>query len=515
MYILNEMNEVDDIYSLEEVNCLEKPVGVMLNSFNPLYRHFYLLFEKMMQSYNFKYYSDINYNEMITMERSYHILKREMNIELHKIEDTANFFDIINQNLDKNNPVIVPGNLRELYYSNFYNKADWTHSFLVYEYDEDNGLYRVFDSTQRHDEAGHKLYKFVVPKDVLYKMFKSFNEHIYKEGIYYLSSKDIPCLVNCHDLLFKCVYEFCNFRKDNPYIELDFINQIMNSKKINQDDIKGFIQISHFKKVFFNELSELLKDELSDYDLFNKYSKLSKELIDKWFEIDGKIVYYLYKKNKEKINLEINKVIKIEEKMLGCMNEILSAISQAIIDETLVTEKNLLVNNSDNIISKTSDDEYLFDFNENKIYNNWFSDDSPKVIFNDSKINYDNVTIKVKFKLEKYIKGANFLFGVYLKDSTGSSYIFGGNSGVSMLFEHSKVNNSIWEKEEFSQDIYIIMKILNKKLDIMYILNNGSKVEVPSFLIKGEAVQLGVCCKTWGIPKKVCFTVKDIEVVSN
>jgi len=38
MYILGEIKQVDDIYSLEEVNCLEKPLGIMLNSFNSLYR---------------------------------------------------------------------------------------------------------------------------------------------------------------------------------------------------------------------------------------------------------------------------------------------------------------------------------------------------------------------------------------------------------------------------------------------------------------------------------------------
>lgn len=514
MYILSEMNDVDDIYSLEEVNCLEKPIEVMLNSFNPLYRHFYLLFEKMMQSYKFEYYSDINYNQMITMERSYHILKREMNIELHRIEDTTNFFDIINQNLYKNNPVIVPVNLRELYYSSFYNKADWTHSFLVYGYDEDNGLYRIFDATHRDYEAGHKLYKFVVPKDILQKMFRSFNERIYKEGIYYLSSKDISRFVNCNDLLSKCVYEFCNFRKDNPYIELDFIDQIMKSEKINQDDIKGFIQSSHFKKVFFNELSELLKDEISD-DLFKRYSEISKDLINKWIEIDGKIVYYLYKKNKEKINLEMEKVIKLEEKMFECMNEVLLAISQVRENQNSVIEKNLLVNNSDNIIGKISDNEYIFNFDKNKIYNNWFSDDSPKVIFDDSFINYNNVTIKAKFKLEQYIEGSNFLFGLYIKDSTGSSYIFGGNSGVSMLFEHSKVNNAVWEKEEFSEDIYISVKISNKQLDITYILDNDSKETVSNLSTKGNIIQAGICCKTWGVPQKVCFTVKDIEIVSS
>lgn len=95
MYSLDEMKQVNDIYSVDEVNCLEKPLGIMLNSFNPLYRNFYLLFKKMTQSYNFEYYSEERFRKKNTMGRSSDILEREMGIRLHRVEDPEDFLDLL------------------------------------------------------------------------------------------------------------------------------------------------------------------------------------------------------------------------------------------------------------------------------------------------------------------------------------------------------------------------------------------------------------------------------------
>lgn len=117
MYILGEMKQITDIYSVDEVNCLEKPLSIMLNSFNPLYRSFYLLFQKMAQSYNLEYYHKEHFRKKNTMGRSGDVLGRELGIQLYKVEDPDDFFGFINGELAENNPVIVPVNLRELYYS--------------------------------------------------------------------------------------------------------------------------------------------------------------------------------------------------------------------------------------------------------------------------------------------------------------------------------------------------------------------------------------------------------------
>lgn len=513
MYMLSEMKQIDDIYTLEEVNCLEKPIGVMLNSFHPLYRNIYLLFEKMIQSYNLKYYSEIGFRQMITMQRSSQILKREMGIQLYRMEDPEDLLGAINHILAENNPVIVPVNLRELYYSGFYHKADWIHAFLIFGHNEENKLYDIFDSSQRRDQEEYNLYKFVVEEDTLYRMHKSFSEHIYEEGIYYVHSKDISLDVDLQHYLYKCINQFCNSRTEKPYAELDIIEQLLAERQVNQSNIKRLMRISHYKKVFYSELENLLRTAGVNTELLDNYIDIRNNLLKNWSKISGKIMYYLYKKMNEKVQNEVRQALLIEETMLSCMNDILKDLNNVNVTTISSQDKTDFINNSDHIINKISDNEFIFEFDNGKVYNNWFEDNAPKIIFNDS-INYNKFIIKSKFVLEEYIEGTNFLMGIYLKDDTGSSYIFGLNSGVSMLFEHTGVNNAILEMENCSCITNIQIKICNQHLHIRYSIDEKEKFYEAETQTKGNVVCVGICCKTWGEAQKIRFIVKDIEIIS-
>ena len=115
--------------------------------------------------------------------------------------------------------------------------------------------------------------------------------------------------------------------------------------------------------------------------------------------------------------------------------------------------------------------------------------------------------------MDEYTEGTNFVFGVYLKDDMGSSYIFGLNSGVSMLFEHTGVNNAVLEMEDCSCITDIEIKVLNQQLYISYMSDEKSDPCKTQTKIEGNVISVGICCKTWGEAQKLCFRVKDIEIV--
>lgn len=116
MYSLDRIAPIEDSYSLEELNCLEKPLGVALSSFDPLYRSIYLSFEKMLQGYNFYKYSEAPFMNKNTMKRSAEILKNELGILVasKKLKNESDFYRFIDENIKENNPIIVPVNLREV-----------------------------------------------------------------------------------------------------------------------------------------------------------------------------------------------------------------------------------------------------------------------------------------------------------------------------------------------------------------------------------------------------------------
>mgnify|MGYP000789891468 FL=1 len=94
----------------------------------------------------------------------------------------------------------------------------------------------------------------------------------------------------------------------------------------------------------------------------------------------------------------------------------------------------------------------------------------------------------------------------------GSSYIFGLNSGVSILFEHTGVNNAILEIEHGSCITDIEIEIVNQQLYINYRGDEKKETYAAQTQIKGGVVCVGICCKTWGEAQKLRFRVKDIEI---
>ena len=100
MYLVQNLNKEKEIYKLDQVNCMEKPIAIMLDGYNQIYRHIFHLFMKMMQSYNLNYYKEIDFSNLRTMSRVDIIMNREMNIKLKSknkfssCEDFCNFIDL-------------------------------------------------------------------------------------------------------------------------------------------------------------------------------------------------------------------------------------------------------------------------------------------------------------------------------------------------------------------------------------------------------------------------------------
>lgn len=85
MYNLTEIKKIKDEYEIEEVNCLERPVAMVLNSYCPIYRNLYLFHEKMNRCYNLHFYDDIGYKDKISMKRAQIILEHELGILMHRV----------------------------------------------------------------------------------------------------------------------------------------------------------------------------------------------------------------------------------------------------------------------------------------------------------------------------------------------------------------------------------------------------------------------------------------------
>lgn len=491
MYSLNDLHRIDDEYEVDEVNCLEKPVALLLHSFNPVYRNLYLFFVKMNRCYNLQKYKDLHYENMTTMQRATLVLKQEMGIDIEKQNNCKNIHIFINEQIKKNNPIIIPVNLKELYYSKFYNKVDWTHSFLIYGYDKDNELYQVFDSVQ--NVGGKNLYEFVVQKKEMEKLYESFCENIYADGIYYIESNLVDCKKNWYEIFKNGVNEFINYRTEKAYVEIEFIENLCKKENISTAETRKLFEINNYKKVFLKELIHLINMCTIQEEDMEKLSNLCSNIYKSWLEADSQIVYCL-KKNKRQ---EIKKIL---EKPLYFENQLVHALKY-ITEENISHDSEecrfLFVNNSDQIINKLDNGNILFCFNQGKTYNNWFDDLAPRFVLKQQDL--CQFKLSTEFEIIEYDSCINFCFGVYIKDDSGNSYLFGNNSMNYVCFEHTGVDSGITESYVNENKFKIEIYCNGKELRLRYIeSSNISIVFNKKVKLYGNVFQIGITCKTWG-----------------
>lgn len=89
---------------------------------------------------------------------------------------------------------------------------------------------------------------------------------------------------------------------------------------------------------------------------------------------------------------------------------------QEDIKQKTTKEPVIFINNEQNIIKQKPNDQYMFHFDTNQIYNNWFEDQAPKIVLPQNLTDFDEFQFCTSIKIESYVEWANFMVGVYIKD---------------------------------------------------------------------------------------------------
>lgn len=338
MKIINSIKENKDEYDFAQVSCGEKVYGILLDNYNEEYSSIFYMYIKLFQAYNLGEYQnlpmDIPLEDIIND-------KFGLNIKEYILKNN-DFFQFINNQLNMNHPVLVPGNLKKLFYSKFYQRHDRDHLFLIKGYDDKRKIYFVLDNLHINDKSA-KYKEFILE----YKTLKSMNEAYLNNTnngiIYYIENNNID-LLNPFDIFLDCIVFYLNNLTEKPYKELDYLDCLINhlsignyynkDLKLNHDD-RGLIifQDKHlefeqfnkviinsvkYKDIFFTELIKNVNKYFDDNNLLNEINILKNELIEEWNKIINKALINFYRDEKFDVSKLVDKVISYEQKM-KCM----------------------------------------------------------------------------------------------------------------------------------------------------------------------------------------------------
>jgi len=268
---------------------------------------------------------------------------------------------------------------------------------------------------------------------------------------------------------------------------------LCKKENISTAETRKLFEINNYKKVFLKELIHLINMCTIQEEDMEKLSNLCSNIYKSWLEADSQIVYCL-KKNKRQ---EIKKIL---EKPLYFENQLVHALKY-ITEENISHDSEecrfLFVNNSDQIINKLDNGNILFCFNQGKTYNNWFDDLAPRFVLKQQDL--CQFKLSTEFEIIEYDSCINFCFGVYIKDDSGNSYLFGNNSMNYVCFEHTGVDSGITESYVNENKFKIEIYCNGKELRLRYIeSSNISIVFNKKVKLYGNVFQIGITCKTWG-----------------
>lgn len=193
--ILENVQTNKDQWSIREIDCFTKPHALAIESLLPnkgLYDS-YLYYLALSKSYGFCH----NFEEGQNWAFDVHPFVANLlgfKYDKQTCKNSSELQKFIKDKIDAGQPVLVPGNLRNLYYSWSYKTTDGLHIFLIKGYNEELGLYSIqdcmhnFESIPDFNKTSESFTSFLLPMNVLIDCWEALHEfdEFYYLGSYYL-----------------------------------------------------------------------------------------------------------------------------------------------------------------------------------------------------------------------------------------------------------------------------------------------------------------------------------------
>lgn len=502
-----------DNYQISEVGCFEKPIGMVMDIFGEGYSNLFYMILKLYISYNVKnFYSKrkVDDHTLYYMNLRDIILKEKFNIILHRHNCTSDLHKFIEEKINKDNAVLIPGNLYELYYSKYYKKRDWPHLFLINGYDKDNRLYYIFDSTQFYRENLSEYKEFVIEYDVMEKIYKSYQKTFLKE-LYYIDCSEIEMITSRYSIILNCLQTAINDLDEQPYKELQYFDLIienLNSEEIVNYYLEELHRTTNAKGVFYNEIIKVLDEYNYETKKINKCQKIKDNLLHEWSKVINAAFMKLHRGNIINLKEELAYVMSLEE---AIRNELVDAERFMVENKDNFT-KNMkracFENNEDDIIRECDNHNYIFNFASGKVYSSWFKDDSPKVVISTAKEFINGFIISSKVRIKNYNELSNFHAGIFMRTEQNYVYFWGTHCGNSLRMDLCGIYTNIYEIPYQSDEVILCIEFDNNSCILQYVNEETKKIaSAYKMELSGNIMEIGIGCKTWGesTPLKVEF----------
>ncbi|HEM6116644.1 TPA: hypothetical protein U2C09_001231 [Streptococcus suis] len=469
-------------YLLDQVNCVSRAVSLGISSYNKELSDIFLMIDGFEKCYPIKELREVKepYDREIILAQKY------LNLNFKKLYLENNFFETLEENIMQNIPVIIPINLREIFYSDHYKEDDWEHPIIIKGFDSLKRIFYILDYTQLKSDNPQDR-DFCIEYDTLYNAYKSYFENIAS------TSQNFILILEESDTLYREVFYNCvRFILDNLIVS--------DTEQIDYSKI-DLLNIYKYKDLFFSlsldllvRLNILSKLEKSDF------IRRKNDIIELNRKNFLKICWNIKKGILEPDLVEENKHIK--ELEIDLIRDLFVRVNNVPCEVKEVEQLYIFENNEDGII-EVDKDNFKFKFTGSKLYNTWLGDDSPKAIFSKSCSGKIYVSLSVRENLYH----ANFAGGLIIRDGE-YTYYYTMDSEKKLNLEKSGVTPSIAHQYIESPYLDFGLEFSNKRCNFLYRTEANSKFRLLySLKLQEEANEYGIGCKTYYRPEPLMIGI--------
>ena len=506
-----------DSYEIDEVDCFEKPIGIILEGMREGYAGLFYMFLKFTQAYNVNGFLPKRAKSTIETEMyiKKRMLKEEFNIEIQSTEckEQAQLHKFMEEKLVGSNVVLIPGNLKELYYSKYYRRRNWPHLFLIKSYDPENQLYYTLDSSQFFKENMALYRDFVIPYHIMENVHFEYKKDFFPY-IYYIDSGLGEQLTDANTIINHCLNYYLQDRNEQPYREIYYMN-CMYEKNGSQDEVTYYserlFRTNKAKKLFFHELEIYLESHEYPKDELEAFHAIAEKVSNAWKKVINICFVHARKGQKLDVDKEISDVILLEENLYDQFVNMKKFTARAAAKGKETHQQKQLENNGDHVIAIEQEGAYTFTFPKGKVYTAWFKDDSPKVVLGNMRAYKEGFSISCTVQIEEAGELSNFHAGIFLRTDHGYVYFWGTHCGNLVRMDLSGINTDIYTYEKAGEELSIRVSV-DKHGCKVETLERDIVEDSHEVSLTGNVVEVGVGCKTWDDSDFVKLTFKEMKL---
>lgn len=505
-FVKDKMNS----YKVEQVDCFEKPQSIAIGTINKDFAAYFIMLIKLAKSYYFDTYAaKPDFYDMIEEKMSEYL-----GIETVKVKVNGNLNTKIREIIDGNYPVVVPINLRKLYYSEHYLVNDCPHLVVVKGYDEEKQLYHILDGIQcKFEDELQRYNDFVIRYEDLEECFEAYSTFCEQDVIcYYKKNKDLDET----ELLKWILLQWTEKIQKREFVQkyfLEFIFSIVKEKIDNGENVKmedliadnqvvmlssrSFVNAGKFKSVACKELNTILERYENGDVLARKLDDILERLMNIWLFYTNRTVLNIYKMNFSILEKEPDeKILKIEDELHDVLLEVINFIDSYNTNYTKannISDKFICENNADGVIYEKNNN-IIFKFDNDKCYNSWIFDDCPKILLSTSN-NVVRVSTKMKIIHEENKLG--FHAGLFFRTVEGNLFCWALENYNNFIFDFvgKCTIKLVQNTKKFHDDLELFLEFSDNKVQFGEVIEGQDRI-YGSYDIN-SILQVGVMCKTW------------------